>query len=135
VDIKRTPRWKRILKRVVLFCTALFVVAMVIGFVLQRHRDADFFAKHPAPGLLIEVDGRQVHFRRGGEGDFTFVLEAGLGDYSGSWGTFETSLAGIGRVFVYDRAGSGWNPSATLTDKLFGAAIAATSCTQPHFTY
>jgi pimeloyl-ACP methyl ester carboxylesterase len=109
MDIKRPPQWKRILKRAIFSCATLFAIVVMLGFVVQRHRDADFFAKHPPPDPLMEVDGHRIHFRQSGAGDFTFVLEAGLGDYSGSWGTFETSLAGIGRVFVYDRAGLGWS--------------------------
>ena len=109
MDIKRPPKWKRLLKKTVLsFAVAVAAVAAV-GFLVQHHRDADFRTQHPAPGSFVKVDGRQVHFRQSGDGDFTFVLEAGLGDYSGSWGTLAPALAEIGRVFVYDRAGLGWS--------------------------
>jgi len=53
-----------------------------------------------------------MHYRVLGAGDFTFVLEAGLGDYSGSWIPLESALARIGRVFVYDRAGLGWSDAS-----------------------
>lgn len=53
-----------------------------------------------------------MHYRLSGEGDVTFVLEAGLGGYSGSWATLESNLGRIGRVFVYDRAGLGWSEAS-----------------------
>ena len=109
VDIKRTPRWRRILKKTAVAVGGLVLSAALIGFVVQYRRDAAFLSEHPAPGSFATVDGLQIHFRTSGAGDVTFVLEAGLGDYSGSWRTLETSLAGIGRVFVYDRAGLGWS--------------------------
>jgi pimeloyl-ACP methyl ester carboxylesterase len=86
---------------------------MLIGFIVQHHRDAEFRATHPASGSFVTVDGHRIHFRQSGEGDFTFVLEPGLGDYSDSWGTLESSLGKIGRVFVYDRAGLGWSEKSS----------------------
>jgi len=113
MDFPRPPKWKRILKKATLALTVFFVVAAVTGFLVQHHRDADFRAKHPAPGSFVAVDGHRMHFRQSGDGDFTFVLEAGLGDYSGSWGELEPALAKIGRVFVYDRAGLGWSEASS----------------------
>lgn len=109
MDFKRTPRWRRILKKAVVTGVVLVLSAALIGLVVQYRRDAAFRSEHPAPGSFARVDDRQIHFRSSGAGDVTFVLEAGLGDYSGSWKILETSLAGIGRVFVYDRAGLGWS--------------------------
>lgn len=83
--------------------------ALIAGFIGQRYRDSRIRATHPAPGSFVTVDGHAVHYRERGAGDFTFVLEAGLGDYSGSWGELEPALAEIDRVFVYDRAGLGWS--------------------------
>ena len=63
----------------------------------------------PPPGSFVEVEGRRIHFRLIGAGEVTFVLEAGLGDYSGSWAGLDAGLAEIGQVLVYDRAGLGWS--------------------------
>lgn len=86
-----------------------FAAALLVGFAGQRRYDAKVRAQHPAPGSFALVDGHRLHYRLGGAGRFTFVLEAGLGDYSGSWGALEPALARMGRVFVYDRAGLGWS--------------------------
>lgn len=109
VDIKRPPKWKRILRKGALSFAVFIGAVLTFGFVVQLRRDAQFRHFHPPPGSFVEVDGRRIHFRLQGDGDFTFVLEAGLGDYSGSWDPLEPALAKFGRVFVYDRAGLGWS--------------------------
>lgn len=109
VDFQRPPRWRRFLKKLATVLAALLLVALLASFAFQQWTDADFVAHHPAPGSFVEVDGRRVHYQVSGEGKITFVLEAGLGDYSAGWGNLESRLAGIERVFVYDRAGLGWS--------------------------
>lgn len=123
MDLPRPPRWKRILKRSLAVGAIALVAALVFGFVIQWRHDRNCRAQHPPPGSFVNVDGHRIHYRLHGQGDFTFVLEAGLGDYSGNWGTLEDGLAGIGRVFVYDRAGLGWSESAP--DPRTPAAIAS----------
>jgi pimeloyl-ACP methyl ester carboxylesterase len=113
VDFKRPSRWKRILRRTAMISVGLLGAAMLFGFVVQRRRDAAFRASHPAPGTMVDVGGRKTHCRALGSGDFTFILEPGLGDYSGAMATLEAPLAKLGRVFVYDRAGLGWSESSS----------------------
>lgn len=84
---------------------------LVTSYLAQRHRDAVVAGMRPE-GSFVTIEGRRTHFRLSGGGDFTFVLEAGLGDYSDSWGELEHDLARLGRVFVYDRAGLGWSDSS-----------------------
>lgn len=112
MDIKRPPRWKRLLKTVSLSLAAGLGILAVIGFIVQRQRDASFRVQHPPPGSFATVDGHRMHYRLSGTGEVTFVLEGGLGDYSGSWGALENELGKIGRVFVYDRAGLGWSDAS-----------------------
>ncbi len=90
----------------------LLVSAAIFGLAFQAWRDARIRATHPAPGKFVTIEGRRVHYRVHGEGTMTFVLEPGLGDYSGDWGELESSLAKIARVFVYDRAGLGWSDAS-----------------------
>jgi pimeloyl-ACP methyl ester carboxylesterase len=111
MDLPRPPRWKRILKRSFLLGALVFVAALALGVVMQQRHDAVCHSQHPPPGSFVTVDDHRIHYRLRGEGDFTFVLEAGLGDYSGSWQPLEDGLAKLGRVFAYDRAGLGWSES------------------------
>jgi pimeloyl-ACP methyl ester carboxylesterase len=97
------------LKKTALSFAVFIGAALTFGFVVQLRRDAEFRHSRPPPGSFVKVDGRRIHFRLHGAGDFTFVLETGLGDYSGSWDPLEPALTGLGRVFSYDRAGLGWS--------------------------
>jgi len=113
MDIPRTPTRKRRLRRVALAAVACGALGLAVGAVIQWRRDVDFHSSHPAPGAFATVDGHRLHYRLSGRGEYTFVLEAGLGDYSGSWGELESQLARLGRVFVYDRAGLGWSEAGS----------------------
>src|SRR5215218_6661202 len=65
----------------------------------------------PAPGLLVRVDGRQIHLHvRGAESEGpTIVLEAGMGSFSPNWYWVQEELAPVVRSVSYDRAGLGWS--------------------------
>jgi pimeloyl-ACP methyl ester carboxylesterase len=67
--------------------------------------------RYPAPGLLIYVDGRQIHLQvRGADsGGPTVVLEAGMGSFSPNWHWVQEELASTVRSVAYDRAGLGWS--------------------------
>lgn len=81
----------------------------LIGYVTQQRSDARILAENPPPGRFIDVGGHRLHYEIAGAGGVTFVLEAGAGEYGGSWGGLADSLARIGRVFSYDRAGLGYS--------------------------
>lgn len=106
MDIPRPSQRKARLKRSAALLVGLFLALMALGFAVQCWKDAHIPAP---PGDFVSMGDRRVHYRVSGAGNATFVLEPGLGDYSGSWGKLEASLAQIGRVFVYDRAGLGWS--------------------------
>ena len=67
--------------------------------------------RYPAPGLLVQVDGRQIHLQvLGAESDGpTVVLEAGMGSFSPNWYWVQQELARSVRSVAYDRAGLGWS--------------------------
>lgn len=67
--------------------------------------------RYPAPGLLVHVDGRQIHLQvRGADSDGpTVVLEAGMGSFSPNWYWVQEELAPVVRSVSYDRAGLGWS--------------------------
>jgi pimeloyl-ACP methyl ester carboxylesterase len=67
--------------------------------------------RYPAPGLLVHVDGRQMHLQvRGADSDGpTVVLEAGMGSFSPNWHWVQEELAPVVRSVSYDRAGLGWS--------------------------
>ena len=67
--------------------------------------------RYPAPGLLVHVDGRQIHLQVLGaeSGGPTVVLEAGMGSFSPNWYWVQQELAPTVRSVAYDRAGLGWS--------------------------
>lgn len=107
--MRQRSRAARHMKRALVASCALVVAAASFGFLAQRRMDARALAEHPAPGMFVQVGDHRLHYRTAGAGDVTFVLEAGLGDYSGSWDGLDSVLAQMGRVIVYDRAGYGWS--------------------------
>lgn len=65
--------------------------------------------KYPAPGQLVDVEGRRLHVRCEGAGAPTVVLEAGAANGSLSWYEVQPEIAKFTRVCAYDRAGHGWS--------------------------
>jgi pimeloyl-ACP methyl ester carboxylesterase len=67
--------------------------------------------RYPPPGLLVHVDGRQIHLQVLGaeSGGPTVVLEAGMGSFSPNWYWVQQELAPTVRSVAYDRAGLGWS--------------------------
>jgi pimeloyl-ACP methyl ester carboxylesterase len=131
MDIPRPPRWKRWLKRSALAGLAFVVTVVVVCFLVQWRRDAVFAATTPSESF-VTIDGHRIYYRLGGNGPFTFVLEAGLGETSANWRAFETHLTATGRVFAYDRAGLGWSEAGPeprspqrIADELHAALDAA----------
>src|SRR4029450_13164978 len=62
-----------------------------------------------APGRLIDVRGRKVHFMCSGSGSPTIILEAGASAFALDWSLVQPEIARTNRVCSYDRAGSGWS--------------------------
>jgi len=66
----------------------------------------------PAPGRLIDVGGRKLHFNCTGPAERTgptVILEAGASSFAIDWALVQPEIARTYRVCSYDRAGSGWS--------------------------
>jgi pimeloyl-ACP methyl ester carboxylesterase len=96
-------RWRR---AALLAAAAMGSAAAVQQVLTVRDR-----RRYPAPGLLVYVDGRQVHLQvRGADSAGpTVVLEAGMGSFSPNWYWVQEDLAQVVRNVSYDRAGLGWS--------------------------
>jgi pimeloyl-ACP methyl ester carboxylesterase len=78
----------------------------------------------PAPGRMIDVGGRQLHFICSGTVSPTVVLEAGASSFAIDWSLVQPEIAKATRVCSYDRAGFGWSsprgevdtPARVVTD-------------------
>jgi pimeloyl-ACP methyl ester carboxylesterase len=76
----------------------------------------------PAPGRLIDIAGRKLHFNCTGPSDTagrsggtspTVILEAGASSFAIDWSLVQPAIARTYRVCSYDRAGSGWSDPRT----------------------
>ena len=92
---------------------AALVVATAMGSAaaVQQALTVRDRRRYPAPGLLVHVDGRQMHLQvRGADSAGpAVVLEAGMGSFSPNWYWVQEELAPTVRSVSYDRAGLGWS--------------------------
>jgi pimeloyl-ACP methyl ester carboxylesterase len=90
----------------VLIATVMGTAAAVQQALTVRDR-----RRYPAPGLLVHLDGRQMHLQVLGpdSGGPTAVLEAGMGSFLPNWYWIQQELAATVRSVAYDRAGLGWS--------------------------
>ena len=88
---------------------------MLVGYIYEPFAEAADAKAYPPPGELVDVGGHRLHIHCTGTGSPTVVIEAGLGDWSTSWGgDVQPEVAKTTRVCTYDRAGLGWSDAASL---------------------
>jgi pimeloyl-ACP methyl ester carboxylesterase len=88
---------------------AILVLLLIASAVNQQIASQNDRAAFPAPGKLVEVDGRMMHLLCSGEGSPTVILDAGNASFSLDWSLVQPDVAGSTRVCSYDRAGYGWS--------------------------
>src|SRR4051794_26411924 len=66
--------------------------------------------RYAAPGMLIDVDGQQLHVVCAGTGQPAVLFESGIAASSLSWARVLPDVATLTRACPYDRAGLGWSP-------------------------
>jgi len=99
----------RLIGRILKWCGLLLLIGMMSGVVygqVGRMIDARLA---PPESEMVTVGDRKVHVVCTGEGPRTFVLDAGLGGWSLFWGPIQPPLSKLGRVYSFDRAGTGWS--------------------------
>lgn len=108
---KRRTVGQRLL-RLLTGATAVVVVVALLGVIYQAGASARDERRHPSPGVLLDVGGRNLHLWCSGSGSPTVVLESGLGGFSHDWSHLQPVIADQTRVCSYDRAGYGWSDSS-----------------------
>ena len=88
---------------------------MLIGAVYESLAEAADVQAYPPPGQLVDVGGYRLHINCTGTGSPTVVIDAGLGDWSGSWSSWvQPEGAKTTQVCTYDRAGMGYSEAGPL---------------------
>jgi pimeloyl-ACP methyl ester carboxylesterase len=88
---------------------------MLVGYMYESRAEAADARTYPPPGQLVDVGGYRLHINCMGTGNPTVVIDAGLGDWSTTWGGYaQPEVAKMTRVCTYDRAGMGWSEAGPL---------------------
>lgn len=94
---------------------AMVLSLALVGYIYEPIAEAADAKAYPPPGQLVDVGGYRLHINCTGTGSPTVVIDAGLGDWSTSWGGYvQPEVAKTTRVCTYDRAGMGWSESGPL---------------------
>ncbi len=91
-------RLMRIGKWVLVCLAALLMISVLAGGIYQTIMESRDLATYPAPGELIDVDGRRMHIHCRGQGSPTVILELGVGSAAASWDEIHQELATVTRV-------------------------------------
>ncbi|MEW7290630.1 alpha/beta fold hydrolase [Aquimarina sp. 2304DJ70-9] len=105
---------KKIFKWVLIVITALISGFIIYGSISQRNYDKKVLEKYQPEGKFIELSEGRIHYKFFGEGKYTFILEAGLGENMETWSKIQDSLSLLGRVFMYDRSGLGFSDQGII---------------------
>jgi pimeloyl-ACP methyl ester carboxylesterase len=89
--------------------TVSIVFLAIAGMIYQTAATESDQRKHPAPGLLVNVNGIKMHIYCMGEGSPTIILDHAGGGSSMDWALIQPKLAEHTRVCAYDRAGFSWS--------------------------
>jgi pimeloyl-ACP methyl ester carboxylesterase len=112
---KTYPAWRKIVERAVLSIVILAAVAIAGYTAFNAIAIHSFWARNPAPGKLVDVDGYSMYIDCTGSGSPTLILEAGGQNDSTIWNGVQHDLSKTTRVCSYDRAGFGWSDTRPTT--------------------
>jgi pimeloyl-ACP methyl ester carboxylesterase len=102
------------LQLVLLTAVAIIALALLAGWAYQRAGTARDRKRHPPPGDLVNLDGRNLHLLSKGAGSPTVIFESGLMSTVMSWHDMQPEIAKVARTVCYDRAGLGWSDPGPL---------------------
>ncbi len=117
-QIRKAPISKRRGRGCLLWLSASLATLlglMLVGYIYEPWAEAADARTYPPPGQLVDVGGYRLHINCTGTGSPTVVIDAGLGDWSTTWGGYvQPEVAKTTRVCTYDRAGMGWSEAGPL---------------------
>jgi pimeloyl-ACP methyl ester carboxylesterase len=97
------------LQCVIFIVVAIVALVVLAGWLYQQAGTARDRKGHPAPGELINLNGRSLHLLSCGQGSPAVVFESGLMSTVLSWANIQPEIAKATRAVCYDRAGLGWS--------------------------
>ena len=97
------------LKRSFIRVTIFVLVLAIAGMIYQTAATESDQRRYPPPGILVNVDGYQMHIYCMGEGSPTVILHSANMGIVSNWAWIQPEVAKTTRVCAYDRADSGWS--------------------------
>lgn len=91
------------------YCFYTLVSLCFIGFIYQTTSSYLDQQRFQPPGQFTTVNGVSYHYQYRGQGSYTLVFEAGMGDPAVVWDKVIELLPENSKTFTYDRAGLGWS--------------------------
>lgn len=95
--------------KIIKWSILLLVSILIIGFVYEQVSRLYFDAKSPSENEFVNVAGRQIHFSKKGNGNFTVVFESGIGGDYLHWQNLQKEVSKYHTTLSYDKAGILWS--------------------------
>ncbi|GIM29630.1 hypothetical protein CPJCM30710_22960 [Clostridium polyendosporum] len=91
----------------------VLLIILILGFLYQVISDKVASVKIKPKSQYVRIDGKSFYYNLIGSGEYTVIFDGNIGTGSAQWSKIIKSLnKGFdGKVFVYDRAGYGFNDS------------------------
>ncbi|XKI13343.1 Alpha/beta hydrolase [Sporosarcina sp. ANT_H38] len=111
---------KRIFKIIILSIIILFVVIISGSWFYHSTVMKKEIASTPAPGVLVDVNGHQMHVYAEGDGEQTIVFLSGAGtsaptlDFKPLWSELSPKYT----IAVVEKAGYGWSDTADVSREI-----------------
>ena len=99
---------RRLLKAGAWLALALALLAFA-GAAWQRIAQARDARRHPAPGKLVEVNGRRLHLWSQGKGGPPVIMDSPIGSGCLGWSLVQPEVARVTLTCSVDRPGYGWS--------------------------
>ena len=109
ISVRDISTWRRVIERVVLSVVVLAALVVVLSTSYNAIAIDYFWARNPASGRIVDVDGHRMHINCTGSGSPVLVLEAGGQNDAAIWMGVQPALSKTTTVCSYDRAGTGWS--------------------------
>lgn len=127
---------KNILK--ILKISFLILLALIlIGFLFEQIARFYFDSKRPDNNEFAKIDGRNIHYKKLGNGSCTIIFESGLGGDYLHWQEIQKKLSKKYTTIAYDKAGILWSdPSKEISLKRYSndlqELLEQTNCPKPY---
>lgn len=115
----------------------VLIILIAIGFLFEQITRFYYDTKRPSNKEFVKIDGRNLHFKKEGNGQCTIVFESGLGGDYLHWQDVQKKLSAKYTTIAYDKAGILWSdPAKKVSLKRYSddlkQLLEKTNCPKPY---